>query len=293
MLIDAHHHLWDIEQHHYPWLAAYGQKRFFGQPDAIRKNYLIADFCQDHKAKVDKSVHIQVGIAEHLRLDETKWLQQCHEHSGGKYPCKAVVEIDMLSANIEQQILAHKQFSITQGVRHIIGKSPDENKTLPKFDASKWLSALNLLEQHQLSFDLQLTEEQYQDVYQVLQQLPNLKVAICHLASPWDQSEHGFNQWIIAMQRFASLPNCYMKISGFSMFNHGFDADNFSRYAQQAITLFGSDRCMLGSNFPVDKLYMSYESLMQHWQHLLVNYTAKQQSDLRYKTAASFYDIMD
>lgn len=293
MLIDAHHHLWDMDQFHYPWLSAFGQTRFFGQPDPIRKNYLVENFCQDHHNRVNKSVHIQVGISEHLRLDETKWLQTCHEQSNGKYPCKAVVEIDLTSNNVEQQILMHKKFPITQGVRHIIGKSPEENKGLPKFDQAKWLKGLQLLEKHHLSFDLQLTEEQYQPVFNVLKQVPNLKVAICHLGSPWDQSEQGFSHWVKAMQQFATLDSCYIKISGFSMFNHGFNHEKFMLYANTAITIFGSDRCMLGSNFPVDKLYMSYDQLLQRWRELIQSFGEISQQNLSYKTAKNFYQIND
>lgn len=287
--IDAHHHLWDIEKHHYPWLAAKGEVRFFGQPDAIRKNYLVTDFSQDHQHRIAKSVHIQVGISPELRLQETQWLQQCSQQTQGLFPAKAVVEIDMLSDDIEQQIVAQKCHSITQGVRHIIGKSPEENKTLPKFSQQKWLYAFQLLAKYDLSFDLQLTEEFYEDVYTTLLQVPELKVAICHLASPWVQSNAGFDNWVKYMRCFASLPNCYMKISGFSMFNHKFEPSRFFQYAHKAIDIFSSKRCMLGSNFPVDKLYIDYQELLQHWQTLIGNYPTEQQLDIASKTAESFY----
>ena len=40
-MIDAHHHLWDLEAVSYPWLMANGVKRFFGDPTPIQRNYLI------------------------------------------------------------------------------------------------------------------------------------------------------------------------------------------------------------------------------------------------------------
>ncbi|WP_189637881.1 amidohydrolase family protein [Thalassotalea sp. HSM 43] len=290
-LIDAHHHLWDIEKNHYPWLAAKGEMRFFGQPDPIRVNYLPADFIEDHLKQVERSVHIQVGIEPSARVHETKWLQQCHNQSNGRYPAKAVVDIDMLATDVEQQIIAQKQYSITQGVRHIIGKSTEENKQLPDFDRDKWLASLQLLVKHQLSFDLQCTSEQYQQIYTVIRQVPELKVAICHLASPWEQTESGFAHWQQYMAKFAALPNVYMKISGFAMFNHGFIEPMFIKYASQAIELFGAQRCMLGSNFPVDKLYMSYQQLLMVWQNLLSIYDQEQQQHLAYNTAQSFYQL--
>ena len=60
------------------------------------------------------------------------------------------------------------------------------------------------------------------------------------------------------MKAFAELPNCYMKLSGSAMFKYAFDSESFKRYAHAAIDIFGSQRCMFSSNFPVDKLYVSY-----------------------------------
>ena len=45
--IDAHHHLWDLNHCHYPWLMARGERRFFGDPTPIQKNYLPEDFLEE------------------------------------------------------------------------------------------------------------------------------------------------------------------------------------------------------------------------------------------------------
>ncbi|MFT5635373.1 MAG: putative TIM-barrel fold metal-dependent hydrolase [Cognaticolwellia sp.] len=257
--IDAHHHLWDLEQVHYPWLMAKGEARFFGQPDPIRKNYLPSNFIADHQNVIVNSVHVQVGATKQDEIKETAWLAKCSQQTNNKFPTKLVVAIDMLANNVEKKIAQHRQYPDIQGVRHIIGKSVEENKTLPLFDQDKWLSALTLLQKHHLSFDLQLTQEQYLPIFTVLKQLPELNVAICHLASPWDQSPEAFTRWCHAMKQFTTLPNCFIKLSGFSMFNHGMDKKKFKLYAHSAIEIFGTKRCMFGSNFPVDKLYISYQ----------------------------------
>ncbi|MGB0938549.1 MAG: amidohydrolase family protein [Colwellia sp.] len=289
--IDSHHHLWNLEQISYPWLMAKGEERFFGQPDPIRKNYLVNDFCDDHQNEIVKSVHVQVGAIQNDALNETKWLTDCAKQAADKFPAKAVVAVDMLADDVEAQILAHKQYGVTQGVRHIIGKSEEENKTLPKFEAEKWLHSFSLLIKHNLSFDLQFTHEQYKDVFHVLEKVPELKVVICHLASPWDQSPAGFKHWQENMQRFAQLPNCYMKLSGFSMFNHKMIADKFFEYCHEAIKLFSPQRCMFGSNFPVDKLYISYQALFELWQEVVSQYSSDDAHFLRYETANQFYQI--
>ena len=56
--IDAHHHLWDLEAVHYPWLMAKGEVRFFGDPAPIQRNYLLDEFRQDASQHgISGSVH--------------------------------------------------------------------------------------------------------------------------------------------------------------------------------------------------------------------------------------------
>tara|TARA_R110001583_G_scaffold2233_6_gene16409 strand:- start:16218 stop:17111 length:894 start_codon:yes stop_codon:yes gene_type:complete len=290
--IDAHHHLWDLDTVHYPWLAAKGEKRFFGQPDPIRKNYLVKDFALDHQHQISQSVHIQVGAAN--SLEETALIQrlsQSAQRDGLYFPSAAVVAIDMCQPSIEQQLAPHLSYNITRGARDIIGKSPEENKSLPTFHPDIWLNNWQYLASKSLSFDLQLTSEQYQIVLKTLERVPELKVAICHLASPWDQSDLGFNYWKKQIKAFAELPNCYMKLSGFSMFKHGFDSESFKRYAHAAINIFGPQRCMFGSNFPVDKLYISYADLFIQWQEITSAYTIDEANYLAARTASNFYQL--
>lgn len=286
--VDAHHHLWDLNAVHYPWLAAKGEPRFFGQPDPIRKNYLVEDFCSDHQQQIVQSVHIQVGAQNSLA--ETQLIEQL-SHAPEGFPNAAVVAIDMHSPSIEEELTRHLNYPLVKGVRDIIGKSPEENKSLLEFKPDTWLNHWRYLAAQSLSFDLQLTSEQYQIVFNTLAQVPELKVAICHLASPWDQSPVGFNHWQQSMRTFASLPNCYIKLSGFSMFTHNFNAENFSRYAHSAIDIFGPERCMFGSNFPVDKLYISYADLFAQWQEVVRHYSSREANYLSSNTAKAFYSL--
>lgn len=293
--IDAHHHLWDLDTVHYPWLAAKGEKRFFGQPDPIRKNYLLKDFASDHQQQISQSVHIQVGASN--SLEETALIHRLSQSAQSAqndikhFPSAAVVAIDMRQPSIEQQLAPHLAYDTTRGARDIIGKSPEENKSLPAFVPDVWLNNWQYLASKSLSFDLQLTSEQYQIVLKTLERVPELKVAICHFASPWDQSDSGFNYWQEQMRAFAELPNCYMKLSGFSMFKHAFDSESFKRYAHAAIDTFGPQRCMFGSNFPVDKLYISYVDLFAQWQEITAVYTIEEANYLAARTAKNFYQL--
>jgi predicted TIM-barrel fold metal-dependent hydrolase len=288
-MIDAHHHLWDLSKVTYPWLESKGTTRFFGQPDPIRKNYLPEDYRLDHQGFITNSIHVQVGcIAEH-NLRETQLIESYIDLG---VPISGIVAaVDVRAKDLPQQITRQQSYPHVKGVRHMIGKSPDEDQQLPAFRAEEWLCGWQAITDQGLTFDLQLTQKQYSEVYEALIQVPDMKVVLCHFASPWDQSEMGFKQWQQAMQQFAQLPNCYIKLSGFSMFTQHFNLDKFIQYSVSAIDIFGSHRCMLGSNFPVDKLHMSFDELHQTWLSLLNLLNEKQQQEITMKTAKRFYSL--
>jgi predicted TIM-barrel fold metal-dependent hydrolase len=289
--IDAHHHLWDLSKVEYPWLLAKGEVRFFGQPDPIRKNYLVSDYQADTRGRVAKSVHVQVGARSGEELRETAFVDACSRESGGCCPAAAVVAVDLGLPGIERQLEQQLAFPLTRGVRHMIGKSPEENPTLPPFVPEVWRANWRRLEQLGLTFDLQLTEDQYQTVLAVLQEVPGLRVAICHLASPWDRSSEGFRRWRGWMRRFAELPNVAMKISGLAMFTKAWDEELFLDWAEAALEIFGADRCMLGSNFPVDSLYVSYDDLFSAWLKLARQCSPDEAVSLAGGTAGAFYSL--
>jgi predicted TIM-barrel fold metal-dependent hydrolase len=289
--VDAHHHLWDLSRVNYPWLLARGEARFFGQPDPIRKDYLLANYLEDTAGRISQSVHVQVGAAAGHELRETAFVDSCSRESGGRLPAAAVVAVDMGRSEIEDQLEAQLDFGITRGVRQMIGKSPEENPGLPPFVAEVWVANWRRVAERGLTFDLQLTEDQYGVVLAALKEVPELKVAICHLASPWDRSGEGFRRWRNWMARFAELPNITMKISGLSMFSHRWEESVFLQWAGAALELFGADRCMLGSNFPVDSLHVSYDQLFSAWNKLVAQCSPEEAARLAGQTAADFYSL--
>lgn len=289
--IDAHHHLWDLSRIEYPWLLAKGEPRFFGQPDPIRKDYLLDDYRNDAGQKISRSVHVQVGARAGLELDETEFIDECSLKTDRRFPAAAVVAVDLGKAEIEMELDAHLKYPVTRGARHMIGKSAEENPSLPPFIPEIWIENWRALVRRDLSFDLQLTEDQYEKVLGALEQVPELRVAICHLASPWDRSAEGMNRWRTWMKRFAALPNTVMKISGLTMFTKQWNEQEFYRWADAALEIFGARRCMLGSNFPVDSLYVSYEDLFEAWKKLVSQCSPQEAVYLAGRSAERFYRL--
>lgn len=271
VIYDAHHHLWDLEAVHYPWLATKGIKRFFGDPAPIQKNYLPDDLKSDFgNLPVEKTVHIQVGADDDQHLLESQMVQRLADSSGlanGIIGFCALEKIDRSSKLDEFSRLDN-----FRGVRQIVGRSPEEDKqtgTNSLLYDDAWLEGLRELEERGLTFDLQLIPDQMLRAAEVLSHVPDLAVALCHCGSPWYRDTTGIALWQNGLRELAELPNVHCKISGLSMFDHSWTVDTLRPIVETVINVFGPERCMFGSNFPVDKLHTSYSRLWYAYLEIL------------------------
>ncbi len=292
-IIDAHHHLWDLRACRYPWLEEKGVVRFFGDPAPIQRDYLADEFRQDAADyRLDGSVHVQVGVASGDEVKESEWLNKTAGASG--LPTALVAFCD-LAAESAQQVLDQQQaIGRVRGVRHIVGRSSAEDAGTGSnllLDNRTWIENLSSLRERDLSFDLQLIPQQVEKVAAILEAIPGLRVALCHCGSPWDQSESGLESWRTGLRRLAGNPDIYCKISGLSMFTHNWTVDDLRPIVESCVEIFGPDRCMFGSNFPVDKLHKTWNELWNAYEGITAACSASEQGRLFAGTAADFYRI--
>ncbi len=292
-IVDAHHHLWDLDACHYPWLMARGVKRFFGDPTPIQKNYLVSDLRDDASDyELAGSVHVQVGVAPGEELRETEWLQQVADTAGLPSAIVAFCELD--SPEAPRRLAGQLVSPRLRGVRQIVGRSDEEDAVTGSgalVDNPLWREHLELLGELGLSFDLQLTPGQVPRVAEALAEAPDTDVALCHCGSPWDQSEAGIRSWRSGLRLLASLPNVYCKISGLGMFDHNWTVDSIRPIVESCIEIFGVERSMFASNFPVDKLHAGYSKVWGAYEQITAALSPEERERLFCETARSFYRI--
>lgn len=271
-IVDAHHHLWALEAVNYPWLRERGVLRFFGDPTPIQHDYGVADFRRDHgRFNIAKSVHIQVGTATGAELLETRWLHQ--QWANTDLPSAIVAFCDLSLPTASETMRAHLAASDqVRGVRHIISRHESEdrrNGSLSLLQDPTALVSLRAAAELGLSFDLQLTPPHMMAAAKLFAEVPHLPVALCHAGSPWHRESQHISEWRRGLEAFAKLPLVACKLSGLGMFDRAWTPESLAPIVATVIDVFGPERVMWGSNFPVDKLYRSYETTLSAMMDLV------------------------
>ena len=286
-MIDAHHHLWNLNAVDYPWLMEKGKKRFFGDPTPIQRDYLIDEHIKLTAALGFKaSVHIQVGAAD--GLEEATWVNKI-VNQNQSWPMVQVAFCDLSSDQREIQLDELQKLSSVVGVRQIIGRSPAEDansKTNELLTSDNFMQGLQSISDRGLSFDLQIIPELSETCAAVFSQFPDLKVILCHAGSPYNRTEEGIKSWASDLHHLSNLSNVCCKLSGLGMFEHNWTQSTVSPIVATVMKQFGPQRVMFGSNFPVDSLSSSFKELFERLTNIVEE---KCLEDVFFKTAQRTY----
>lgn len=292
-IIDAHHHLWDLDEIKQTWLAEKGVVRFFGDPAPIQKNYHVPDFEKDHgDLPIVGSVHIQCGVALEHNVKETEFVQAQSDAHG---MVNAIVAFcDLTQAGAQAELDQQQAFANLRGVRQIVGRSAEEDAKLGTntlLEDKAFNDGLKSLIARKLSFDLQLTPPLLHASAKLFKSIEDVPLALCHAGSPSDFAKVGMKQWQDGLKAFAEHGNMICKISGLGMFDQQWTVDSFRDRVLRTIDVFGPSRVAFGSNFPVDKLYAPYVDTFSAFLTLTQDFSKSERDDMFFNTANTFYRI--
>jgi predicted TIM-barrel fold metal-dependent hydrolase len=295
-IVDAHHHLWDLTAGHYPWLQEdYNDKAFIlGDYEPLTHDFMPPEYLAARGgAKEEATVHIEAERARGEQLAETRWLHGIKAQWG--FPNAVVAHAWLDRPDCDEMLQAHIQYPLVRGIRckPLTTKRPDD---APRGGAGTmrdpaWQNGLALLERYGLSLDLRVPYWHLEEAAEVSLQFPWLRIALNHVGLPWDRSEEGLARWRRGMARLADNPNVMVKLSEFGLRDSAWDYESNARIVADVLAIFGADRCMFGSNFPVAGLRIGYEPLVKNMQRMLDGLTERQHDAVFCSNALDFYRI--
>ncbi len=307
-IIDPHHHLWPA-----------GGAMSYGLAD------LEADLAAGHN--VVDTVFVECGAAYDRSADEalacvgeTAFVTGEAERSARKVMGGIVAHADLCDGpNLDAVLAAHTAAGNGRfrGIRHagsralhpdvlmIPGRAPDGLYADAAFRAG-----LARLGERGLTYDTWHYHYQNQDFAALARSVPGTTLVLDHFGTPLgvgpyeSQREEIFAQWTSDIADIARCENVVAKIGGLAMPDNGFGwhtadrpptSDQFieaqGRYYLHTIEQFGPERCMFESNFPVDRLSLSYRTFWNAAKKLVADFSADERDAMLRGTAARVYRL--
>jgi len=268
--------------------------RIFGEYDAIKRDYPIEEYLQDLAGTgVVKSVYVQTNWAKERAIEEVEWVQSVANRSG--WPHAIVSFVDFQSEHAPQIMAAQAKAPLMRGVRQQLhwhtnphyrfAAKPDQMNT-PLFRKN-----LASLEDHGWLFELQVFSSQMADGAELAKAFPDITFVLEHAGMPEDQSESGRNAWREGMARLAGEPNVHTKLSGLGTFIHRNDPAHVADIVAETLEIFGPKRCVWGSNFPIEKIWTDYVSIVSAIKAALESAPKDHQRAVLHDNAAVLYRL--
>lgn len=291
-MIDAHHHIWI--QKDLPWLLGPEVPRIFGPYGAIKRDYLIEEFLEDIKgAGIEKSVYIQANWAPNWFEDEVAWVQSVSDASG--WPHGIVGYADFTVDTVRPQLDRLKKYRLMRGIRqqfHWHENPLYRFAATPDVCANKSVQTnIAALADYGWTFDLQVFVGQMDSAIELVKACPQVTFILQHAGMPEDRSPDGMRAWREAMTRLAACENATSKLSAFGTFIHRNDPDFIAEMLHSTVEIFGAERCLFGSNFPIEKIWTAYGPLIQAFKNAAASLSEDQQRAIFHDTAERVYRL--
>jgi len=274
-MIDSHQHFWQVGCFDYPWMTS--------DLGVLYRDYLPDDLTPIlRKNGVSKTVLVQASNS----IPESRWLLElaaAHDFIAG-----VVGWVDLKGAGIEaqlQELSAHPKF---KGVRHLVESEPDDDWLVQP----AVLTGLQRLATYGLSYDLLVHTRHLRYVPKVAQNCPDLRLVIDHLAKP-PIARHEIKEWQAALAPIAAFPNIHCKLSGLVTEANwsSWQVDELRPFVDCALELFGVNRLMFGSDYPVCLLAASYDRVLEAFQEILAGLSETEREKIFSRNAATFYRL--
>ena len=316
-IIDPHHHLWDVG------FGRYYIEELLEDINSSGHNILSTVYIMSSS---NTKIYSKDGLEEFKPLNEIEFATSEGKRADlipnnkVKVNASIVGSVDLTYGNKLQPVL-EKAVNISEGrlkgIRMLLASHTD-----PRISSGAVKSDLGLMlhpnfidgakciQNANLSLDFWIYHTQLNEMEKIARSLPDLTIILNHIGGPIHLGEYEGKQaathreWRSAMMRLSRIPNINVKLGGLGMAVNGAKfhnnkfppnsvqlSDVWKPWIYETIDMFGFDRCMFESNFPVDKGSCSYGVLWNAFKILAKDMSDDEINKLFSKNAAKIYKI--
>ena len=313
-VIDPHHHLWNDKN------ASDYQLEELWADTSSGHNIVGTVFIEcgtNYKKKGPKALR-PVGETEYVRVMADVSNSKVDR---SRPPILGIVShADLkLGAAVDEVFDEHKIAArgLLKGIRHSVAYYPDPPAVERYTGRIKHLlldkrfrEGFSRLSPAGLSFDAWLTHEQISELIDLAREFPDTDIIFDHFGGPMGigpfkgKQREIFDQWKIDVSELAQCQNVYAKLGGLAMPINGWGWDErklpatsdeivakHKDYYLHSIDCFGPDRCMFESNFPVDKLSVSYHVLWNALKKIASRFSVDEKNQMFFENAQRIYKL--
>ncbi|HEU5319701.1 MAG TPA: amidohydrolase family protein [Methylomirabilota bacterium] len=292
MIADAHQHFWDLANPH-PWLTTELLPAFrYGDYAALRRNYLPEDYRRDAaRQRVVRTVHVEAEWRREDEVGETRWLHALRARHG--LPTVVVAHARLERDDVDDVLAGHCAFPAVRGVRQKPAAAAGPGEVVRGAPGSmgdaRWRRGYARLERYRLSFDLQTPWWHLAEAAELARDFPRTPLVVNHTGLPADRTAAGLAGWRRALETVAAQPNTAVKISGLGRPDHSWPRESNRQVVRDAIAVFGAERCMFASNFPVDSLCADFDTLFTAYATFVADFPPAARRALFHDNAVRIY----
>jgi predicted TIM-barrel fold metal-dependent hydrolase len=291
-IVDAHHHIWRRKD--LPWLLGPMQPRIFGPYEAIKRDYPMSEYLAEVADwGVVKSVYVQANWAPNWFEDEVAWVSRVAAETG--WPQAIVGYADFTQADVRADLDRLRKYPLMRGLRqqfHWHRNSLYRFAARPDHATDQTVQRnISHLADYGWTFDLQVFAPQMEGAAKLAAACPDVTFVLQHAGMLEDLSRDGWAQWRDGMKLLADQPNVAAKLSGLGTFIHRNDPEHIATIVKATVKLFGAERCLFGSNFPIEKLWTSYGELVEAYLKATGRLSKEERDAIFHGTAARLYRL--
>jgi L-fuconolactonase len=275
LFIDAHQHFWHYDPSKHVWMNE--------SMGVLKTDYLPTDLAPLlQNCGLNGCVAVQANQAEE---ENTFLLNLGEKHA----LIKGIVGwVDLQSEQVESRLDYYTQFKLMKGFRHVLHDEADVDFMLrPAF-----LKGIGLLKKYGYTYDILIFPKHLPNTLKLVKAFPNQPFVIDHIAKPLIK-KGDIKAWHKDLKAVAAHKNVSCKISGMVT-----EADwknwkptDFTPYIDAIVELFGIDRLMYGSDWPVCTLAATYEAQFGIIKDYFSRFSTNEQQQIFGENAIKFYDL--
>ncbi len=294
-IIDCHQHFWRLGQGNYPWLEQTDPPPHrYGPVAPLLADYLPADYRRDAAGfEIAGTVHMEAEWNPADPLGESRWLHDLAEAEG--LPSAIIGQAWFDRDDIAAVLAGHGAYPLVRGVRQKPAATASPDRFQPGLPGSMadpgWRRGYALLAQHGLHYELQTRYWHLGEAAALARDFPDVPIILNHAGVPEDRGETGLAAWREALEELAAEPNVSVKISGIGEAGHAWSFERQETVMRDVIRIFGVERVMLASNFPVDRLVGSFATIFDGFLKITEDLTNGDRRKLFHDNAARTYQL--